>query len=502
MAYSSNTELFSDLFYHEKVISKSKKIPKQWLWRLYIICLIPSDILAVGLPFLLAYYVRFDLSIGVFQLEAIPSMDYYRIVAMSFVLLWIVLYISFGMYNRHNLLGGTTEYARVFYATSTGVIIVAFITFLFPDFVLARGWLLLSWLFSSLFTIINRFTFRRIVYFLRTRGYFLSNAVILGANNEGWLLAEQLTSWKTSGLKVIGFVDKKFPSETPFFNHVKVLGSVDQLDEIINKYDVEELILASSSITSRDRMAEIFYRYGISSEVNVRMSSGLYEIICTGLTVKEFGYVPLVEINQARLIGFDKLIKFVLDYCVSIPLMVLSFPLFALIMLAIKLDSPGPVFHRRRVLGRQGRKFDAFKFRTMHTNGDSILASYPELEAELATNHKLRDDPRVTRLGKWLRKYSLDELPQFFNVIKRDMSIVGPRMISPKEINEYDKWYMNLLTVRPGITGYWQVSGRSDVTYEERVRLDMHYIRNWTLWFDLQLIIQTIPAVLRKKGAY
>jgi lipopolysaccharide/colanic/teichoic acid biosynthesis glycosyltransferase len=153
-------------------------------------------------------------------------------------------------------------------------------------------------------------------------------------------------------------------------------------------------------------------------------------------------------------------------------------------------------------MGVNGKQFDAFKFRTMYANGDEILAAHPELQQELAQNHKLKDDPRITRIGKWLRKLSLDELPQVFNVLRLEMSLVGPRMISPAELDKYDRWDMNLLTVRPGITGLWQVSGRSDVSYDERVRLDMYYIRNWSIWQDFQILFQTIPAVIKGKGAY
>jgi len=477
-------------------------IPRHSQWRLFKICLIFFDILAVSFSFWLAYFVRFILSISLFQLDANPSMDFYQTFTFLLIPLWLILFASFGLYNRQYLLGGTSEYSRILYAVTTGMIIVTFFAFLIPDFTLARGWLLLSWIFSFLFTAIDRFSCRRVIYKLRSRGYFLSPAIILGANNEGWSLAQQLTSWKTSGLNVIGFVDSKFPSSTPIYKEMRVLGTVDQLDDIIKKYDIEELILASSSFTSRDRMMEIFYRYGFSGNVNVRMSSGLYEIITTGLTIKEFAYVPLVGINKVRLTGFDQFIKLVLDYCISIPVFILGSPLFALVVLAIKLDSPGPVIYRRRVLGMQGRQFDAFKFRTMCTNGDEILDVHPKLKHELSKNYKLKDDPRVTRLGKLLRKFSLDELPQLINVLKRDMSLVGPRMITPEELKEYDKWHKNLLTIRPGMTGYWQVNGRSDVSYEERVSLDMYYIRNWTIWFDLQLLFQTIPAVLRKRGAY
>ncbi|WP_333657493.1 sugar transferase, partial [Anaerolinea sp.] len=168
----------------------------------------------------------------------------------------------------------------------------------------------------------------------------------------------------------------------------------------------------------------------------------------------------------------------------------------------IALDSRGPVFHRRRVMGVNGRTFDAFKFRTMYVNGDAILDAYPELKAQLAREHKLKDDPRVTRAGRFLRKTSLDELPQIINVIKGEMSLVGPRMISPEEMEKYQEHGMNLLTVKPGITGLWQVSGRSDVSYDQRVQMDMYYIRNWSIWLDLQILFRTIPAVLSRKGAY
>jgi lipopolysaccharide/colanic/teichoic acid biosynthesis glycosyltransferase len=147
-------------------------------------------------------------------------------------------------------------------------------------------------------------------------------------------------------------------------------------------------------------------------------------------------------------------------------------------------------------------QFDAIKFRTMRVDGDEILSGYPELLVELQKYYKIVDDPRITKFGRFLRRFSIDELPQLINVIKLDMALVGPRMISPEEMKNYNQWGLNLLTVRPGLTGLWQVSGRSDIDYEDRVRLDMYYIRNWSIWQDLQLILRTFPVVLRGKGAY
>jgi len=240
----------------------------------------------------------------------------------------------------------------------------------------------------------------------------------------------------------------------------------------------------------------------LNPDVNVRLSSGLFEILNTGLRVKELAAVPLIEVTKSRTSGVDALIKWLQDYIVALFILLLIWPILLIIAAIIRLDSKGPVIHRRRVMGINGSQFDAFKFRTMHIDGDEILAANPDLEHQLQTNHKLKEDPRVTKAGNILRRYSLDELPQFLNVVLGQMSVVGPRMISPPEMAQYGKWATNLLTVKPGITGLWQISGRSDVSYEERVKLDMYYIRNWSVWADIYILLNTIPAVLKKKGAY
>jgi lipopolysaccharide/colanic/teichoic acid biosynthesis glycosyltransferase len=214
------------------------------------------------------------------------------------------------------------------------------------------------------------------------------------------------------------------------------------------------------------------------------------------------GYVPLIGVNRVRLSDGETLLKRVFDILISTAALVILSLFFLILIIWIRRDSPGPAFYRRRVLGINGKQFDAFKFRSMRVDGDQILAARPELQAELSANYKLKDDPRITHLGSFLRKFSIDELPQLFNVLRGEMSLVGPRMITPPELKEYGQWGMNLLTVRPGLTGLWQVSGRSDVTYEERTRLDMFYIRNYTIWFDIQLVLRTIPAILSRKGAY
>lgn len=198
----------------------------------------------------------------------------------------------------------------------------------------------------------------------------------------------------------------------------------------------------------------------------------------------------------------EAFLKRCLDFGIALGALIVLSPLLILAAILVALDSPGPIFHRRYVLGQGGRLFDALKFRTMYVDGGDILDAYPHLREELEATHKLKDDPRVTPVGRILRKHSLDELPQLFNVLIGQMSLVGPRMITRPEQKEYGKMRLNLLTVKPGITGLWQINGRSDLSYEDRVRLDMHYIRNYSIWLDLMILLRTLPAALNGHGAY
>jgi exopolysaccharide biosynthesis polyprenyl glycosylphosphotransferase len=487
-------------FTEKKIYQDANTLGRRFQWPFLIISLIINDLLMVGLAFRAAYFVRFELSISVFQLVS-PSVEYYQGLVFIIIPLWLSIFALIGLYNQKNLLGGTHEYSLAFNASTIGMISVVAAGFLLPDFIVARGWLLLAWMFAFLFTAVGRFTIRRIVYALREKGYFLSPAVIVGVNEEAHSLAEQLILWRKSGLLILGFVDQNTDSEHPQFSNLPSLGKLNKLREIIDQFAVKELILTTSALT-RDEIVTLFKEYGVSKHISLRLSSGLFEVITTGVQITEFASVPLVRVNNARLTGVDSVLKLILDYFITIPGLLIISPLLLLIAILIKLDSPGPIIFRRRVMGVNGKQFDAYKFRTMSPNGDEILERHPELKAELDENHKLVEDPRITRVGQILRKTSLDELPQLFNVLKREMSLVGPRMISPLEMKKYDQWDMNLLTVRPGITGLWQVSGRSDISYAERVRLDMYYIRNWSIWLDIGLLLQTIPAVLRGRGAY
>jgi lipopolysaccharide/colanic/teichoic acid biosynthesis glycosyltransferase len=217
--------------------------------------------------------------------------------------------------------------------------------------------------------------------------------------------------------------------------------------------------------------------------------------------------LPEVAIDDKPRLGrprkrrLQRTLKHVLDRVGAVMLLAIIGPLFALIALCIRLDDGGEVFYRRRVVGQRG-EFDAFKFRTMIMNAEAVLNADSELREKYAESFKLKNDPRVTRAGGWLRKYSLDELPQLLNVVQGQMSLVGPRMFTPVEFNRYGAWAEQILSVRPGITGYWQVNGRQSVSFEEHVKMDVYYVENWSMWLDFWILLKTPHAVISGEGAY
>lgn len=475
----------------------SHRAEERWLSLALILC----DSISVTAGFALAYLIRFHSGLPIFQVTELTGFEVYGRLILVLLPVWLMLFAIFQLYTPQQLLGGTQEYARVFNASTLGTMIVIFAGFLEPEFIIARGWLLLAWALIIVCATASRFGVRRAVYALRTAGHFVRRAVIVGANPEGLAVAEQLASAPKSGFRVVGFLDEELAPNTEVMPGMRVLGTSERVESLVASRQVSEVIVVSDAV-SRERLLDIFQTLGTSKDVNVRLSSGLFEIMTTGVTVKECGSVPLLSINRVRLTGSDAFLKSVLDYTVTLAALVLLTPVMLLIALLVKLDSSGPVLYRRRVLGINGKPFDAFKFRTMVTDADQVLERNPELKRQFESNCKLKEDPRVTRVGRWLRRMSLDELPQLLNVLRGEMSLVGPRMITPEEQCRYGKWGMNLLTVKPGLTGIWQISGRANLSYAERVRLDMYYVRNYSIWIDLRLLLQTIPAVLKGIGAY
>jgi exopolysaccharide biosynthesis polyprenyl glycosylphosphotransferase len=467
-------------------------------WRVLTLTLVVGDALCVTLGFVTAYMLRFWTNWNIFE-QVEPRLGFYTLVTAALVPCWMLTFVLYGLYNRRHLLGGPPEYARIFNSCLLGVLLVVVVSFLIPGFVVARAWLLLSWACVLALCVGWRFLMRRVVYGLRRYGYLTERMLVLGANAEGLAIAAQLCDWPSCGARVVGFIDEQAVVGAHPLPGIPVLGSAATFSTTVLEHDIDTVIIADTAVV-RERLPQIYGAMETLQQLDVRLAPGLFELLTTGVQVREQGSVPLLLLNKNRITGGHAFCKAAIDRVGALCGLLLLSPLLLLIALAIKYHDGGPVLHRRRVVGVGKQPFDAFKFRTMHVDGARLLN--PAQRDELAREGKLKHDPRVTRVGRLLRKTSLDELPQLINVVLGQMSLVGPRMLTVEELGHFGRWQHNLLTVRPGLTGLWQISGRSDLGYEERVRLDMHYIRNYSLWLDLYIIFRTIPIVVAGHGAY
>jgi len=469
-------------------------------WAVFPLSLL--DAVCIAFSMIAAYWLRFQL-LGYSGPSGPAVEDFYTRLVLIAIPMWLLIFGLNLLYHPDRLFGGTREYVNVINACTAGLVGLIFYSFLDRrvEYDISRGWLAMVWLFSITSVSLTRFSYRRLIYHLRRRGLFARRALVVGANEEGRAVVDQLRDSSSAGVEVVGFVEPAQYQGTSKVEGVPVLSGLDRLGSLIRSLNVDDLIVIPTALR-REELLDIYRNWGTDERVRICLSSGLYELFTTGAQVREMGFIPMLILDRTRIIGMDALLKTILDYTgaiVGCAVLSLAFPFVAL---AIWLDSPGPILHRRRVVGLHGRRFDAYKFRTMIPNADTYLDTHPKLKEEWERTGKLEHDPRITRLGQFLRRYSLDELPQLFNVLKGQMSLVGPRMITPAELRHFHRWQHNLLTVKPGLTGLWQVSGRSDLTYDERVRMDMQYIRNYTVWQDLKLVFNTVWAVLKGQGAY
>jgi exopolysaccharide biosynthesis polyprenyl glycosylphosphotransferase len=488
---------YADLssFARSRARLQTRAAGRRWL----LVALAAGDLLAIAAGFFLAYALRFWTGWAIFD-DAPAKPTFYLTLAEILSPAWVVLFACYGLYRPRNIFNGSQEYARLFHACTSGMFLVIFASFLEPDLTISRAWLLLAWVCTIVLVGSWRFGARRIIYALRYRGKLLERTVILGANGEGRAVARQLQERPEGGANVIGFIDDERHVGEMVLHQLPVLGASAALQEVVEQHQVDVLIIADPAIV-RERLPTIYGAMETLHQLDVRLDPGLFELLTSGVQIHEQCAVPLLALNKSRITGLHALTKQGIDRIGALVGLLLLSPLLLLLALVVFLDSGGPIIHRRRVVGAGRQPFDAFKFRTMHRNAETLLSD--EQREELRREGKLRGrDPRITRVGSFLRRASLDELPQLFNVLLGQMSLVGPRMLTEAELNHFGRWQHNLLTVRPGLTGLWQISGRSNLSYEERVRLDMHYIRNYSVWLDLHIIVRTLPALISGRGAY
>jgi undecaprenyl-phosphate galactose phosphotransferase len=351
--------------------------------------------------------------------------------------------------------------------------------------------------------------FRRAYLVLSRTKFFQRNALILGAGDHGREVAVNLFLHDYTGVRVVGFLDDEAKPGTPIFNGVKVVGRTSDIRYWVRTLDVKEILVCLEKIEHAEMMALL--EQIIALNVIVKISSPLYEIVSMRRSIERYGHMPVLSVFQSSISSRREYVKRAFDVVAAALMVVLLLPLLLFIALIIKLDSPGPVFFRQVRVGKHGRNFTLLKFRSMTAgpNDDEErkkqMADFIKSKRKVVPGHgestKIVNEARITPVGKWLRKLSLDELPQLFNVLKGDMSLVGPRPCLPYEWEQYADWHKRRLSVLPGLTGMWQVTGRSLVGFEDMVVLDLHYIQNASLFLDLRVILKTIPVVFLGTGA-
>jgi exopolysaccharide biosynthesis polyprenyl glycosylphosphotransferase len=300
------------------------------------------------------------------------------------------------------------------------------------------------------------------------------------------------------GYQVVGFVDDDVSKGD--LGRFRALGTLDNLGSVLKGERVDEVIITLPWTNHRTIMGLV--RICEKLGVRARVVPDLFQLSLTHVDFDDIGGIPLMSLREARISRGGRLVKRLLDFTLAALGLLLSAPLWLLVALAIKLESPGPVVFTQRRVGEKCRLFDIHKFRSMRLGAEEQQAELRGRNEASGPLFKIKDDPRVTRLGPFLRRRSLDEIPQLWNVLRGEMSIVGPRPGLPSEVAQYQPWHRQRLEVPPGITGLWQVSGRSDLSFDEMCLLDIYYIENWSLGLDLSIMLRTIPRVLFAQGAY
>jgi undecaprenyl-phosphate galactose phosphotransferase len=471
------------------------------LSELFILLLI--DVLSIFCVFILAVIVRAEILPGIFPTmwNEPFSMNYSQIWWVP--LIWLFLFLYEGLYTKRSSFWDEikTLWKASFFAAITVFTIVS-IGKLSPD--VSRTLIILMWLISLPIVPLIRVSAKNI---LRGTNLFSRKAIIIGAGETGSLILKALRNEPNYGYKVVGFIDDSINPDVRYLNGVKIHKGITRIEDYIRRCNIMDVFITMPYAEKED-IRNLINKLQHKVE-RIFLIPDIPGLAVLGTELHHFFHEQTIalEIKNNLENPLNIVIKKAFDFTASVILLfALCIPI-ALISLLIIIDSPGPAIFTQQRIGKNGRRIKCYKFRTMYKNAENqleeLFASNDKLKEEYEKFWKLKNDPRVTRIGKFLRKTSLDELPQLFNVLKGEMSLVGPRPVTQEEIDIYYGENAALcFSVLPGITGLWQVSGRTNTTYDHRIVLDLWYVRNWSLWLDIVILLKTIKVVLKMEGAY
>nr|WP_232327143.1 sugar transferase [Herbidospora yilanensis] len=451
--------------------------------------MIVSDILCALLAGGLAVVVRFG--------EVTPYVEPYALSSAALPLLWVVVVGLSRAYEPRFAGVGSEEFRRVARAgvmLTAAVAVLAYVT----KIDVARGYVIIALPLMTVLTLLARYALRRRLHRKRTRLQCMRRVIAVGHQGSVADLVRLLQKERYHGMHIVGAC---LPDESASAQEVgvPVLGGFSDVPLVVAQAQADTVAVLACPELDGSALRRLAWRLE-KSRTDLVVAPALMEVAGPRTTIRPVAGMPLLHVEHPELAGGRRLVKNVFDRVVAGLGLLLVSPLFLLIAVAVRATSPGPAFFRQTRVGKDGATFTIVKFRTMGVDAESRKV---ELTSDIdGVLFKVKHDPRVTRVGAFLRRHSLDELPQLVNVVKGDMSLVGPRPPLPEEVARYGDDVRRRLLVRPGMTGLWQVSGRSDLSWEEAVRLDLRYMENWSLTLDLQIMWKTWSAVARGSGAY
>jgi len=457
-------------------------------------------ILAFGLATVPVLYEAEVASLAQFFEMRIRINDF--LIFVGLLALWHITFASFGLYRSHRLGRRRAEIVSVIKAMTAVTLIVLAAALIFKISMVTPVFLVVFWAVGAGLVVISRLTLRYLLKQIRVRGRNLRLVLIVGTNPRALELARKIEATPELGYRVIGFADEEWPGLQEFrrSGH-RLVCSVDDFPSFLRHNVVDEVVMGlpvRSYYFHASRIAALCEEQGIP----MRFPSSLFNLKLAQSKAEEFEGHALITLYRGAGDGWSMMMKRLIDFTISAAALIALAPLFLVVAILIKLNSPGPVFFIQKRMGLSKRRFSLFKFRTMVPDAEARLREIEHLNEVSGPVFKIKHDPRITPIGKFLRKTSIDELPQLINVFRGEMSLVGPRPLPVRDYEGFDQdWQRRRFSVRPGITCLWQVGGRSSIPFEKWMELDMEYIDKWSLWLDLKILAQTIPAVLRGSGA-
>ena len=458
---------------------------------------VPLDFLMVWSAFLLSYWLRTQNILAAPPATyMMPWLEYIQLTGLI-SLGWVVVFALAGLYDLQSQAGFIRTFRRIFIAVSVSLAVFIIILFGIKESFFSRLIAAYAWILAIILMLIIRRLIVACQWCLAKFGRIRDNIIIIGTNST----AEELKIFYQHKLANVKLID------------VVALQEASALEALIDKDYTDQVIVAGDLLNSNGLELDLINFCEING-IRFRYVPSLTKLHSLHVISEILQGHPIIELRSTPLDGWGRIVKRIFDFVSATILLVLLSPVMIIIAILVRRDSAGSALFVQRRPGQFSKEFSLYKFRTMYTHlstgekygGDKAVALREELKhtknEAAGLLFKMKDDPRVTKMGRWLRRTSLDELPQLFNVLNGEMSLVGPRPPLTDEVAEYSKSQFRRLMVRPGITGLWQVSGRSDSSFEEYLKLDMYYIEHWSIWLDIQIILKTVWVVLKRKGAY